>query len=327
MRVESINGKKYILVIVDDYSRVQVCLNATVRNIRTDNGTEFVNQTLKSYYKDVGISYQTSVARTPQQNDIVKRRNQTLVEDAHTILIFSKASLFLRAEVVATACYTQNRYLILSRHNKTPYELLHDRKPDLKYFHVFGALRYLTNDNKDLGKLKPKADIGIFIGYSPTKKAYRIYNKQTRLIMDTIHVEFDKLTSMAFKQFSSGPELQLMTSGSISLGLMQNLSSSTPYPSPSVVSRVSPAVAQIPTDTMGTPSSTIIDQDAPSARIENVQFDNDPFNNIFTPKLSSEESSSRDAISSDLHHNNQPFDHLSKWTKNHPLNNVIGNLS
>ncbi|GJS65229.1 integrase, catalytic region, zinc finger, CCHC-type containing protein [Tanacetum coccineum] len=307
MCVESINGKKYILVIVDDYSS----------NIQTDNGTEFFNQTLKSYYEDVGISYQTSVARTPQQNDIVKRRNQTLVEGAHTMLIFSKASLFLWAEVVATTCYTQNRSLILSRHNKTPYELLHDIKLYLKYFHVFGALRYPTNDSEDLGKLKPKADIGIFIGYSPAKKAYRIYNKRTRLIMETIHVEFDELTSMASKQFGSGPELQLMTPRITSSGL----------PSPSVVSRVPPAVAQIPTDTMGTPSSTIIDQDAPSARTENVQFDNDPFNNIFTQELSSEESSSRDAISSDLHHNNQPFDHLSKWTKNHPLNNVIGNLS
>ncbi|GJX23292.1 retrovirus-related pol polyprotein from transposon TNT 1-94, partial [Tanacetum coccineum] len=348
MRVESINGKKYILVIVDDYSRftwvkflrskdetpefiikflkqVQVRLNATVRNIRTDNGTEFVNQTLKSYYED--------------------------------------APLFLWAETVTTTCYTQNRSLICSRHNKTPYELLHDRKPDLKYFHVFGALCYPTNDSEDLGKLKPKADIGIFIGYSPAKKAYRIYNKWTRLIMETIHVEFDELTPMASEQFSSGPELQLMTPGSISSGLVQNPSSSKPYvsptkkdwdilfqpmfdeyfqPSPSVVSRVLPAVALILADTTGTPLSTSIDQDAPSAstsptthetqspvihqgveeqiqETENAQFDNDPFQNIFTPEPSSEESSSRDVIPSNLHPANQPFEHLSKWTKNHLL--------
>ncbi|GKF45025.1 retrovirus-related pol polyprotein from transposon TNT 1-94, partial [Tanacetum coccineum] len=95
----------------------------------------------------------------------------------------------------------------MSRHNKTPYELSHDRKPYLKYFHVFGALCYRINDSEDQGKMKPKADIGIFIGYSPTKKAYRIYNKWTRLIMETIHVECDELTPMASEQFSSGSKL------------------------------------------------------------------------------------------------------------------------
>ncbi|GKC52336.1 retrovirus-related pol polyprotein from transposon TNT 1-94, partial [Tanacetum coccineum] len=104
---------------------IQVRLNATVRNTRTDNGTEFVNQTLKAYYKEVRISHQTSVARTPQQNGIV-------------------------AEIVATTCYTQNRSLIQKRHNKTPYELLHDRKPDLSYLYVFGALCYPTNNGEDL---------------------------------------------------------------------------------------------------------------------------------------------------------------------------------
>ncbi|GJX25606.1 retrovirus-related pol polyprotein from transposon TNT 1-94 [Tanacetum coccineum] len=80
------------------------------------------------------------------------------------MLIFSKSLLFLWAEVVATAYYTQNRSLIHTRYNKTPYELLKDRKPELKYLHVFGALCYPTNDFEDLGKLQPKANIGIFIG-------------------------------------------------------------------------------------------------------------------------------------------------------------------
>ncbi|GJV27303.1 retrovirus-related pol polyprotein from transposon TNT 1-94 [Tanacetum coccineum] len=108
MHVASINGKRYILVIVDDYSRftwvrflrtkdeapeaiikciknIQVRLNATVCNVQTDNGTEFVNQTLREFYENVGISHQTSVTRTPQQNIVVERRNRTLVEAAHTI--------------------------------------------------------------------------------------------------------------------------------------------------------------------------------------------------------------------------------------------------
>ncbi|GJR96713.1 retrovirus-related pol polyprotein from transposon TNT 1-94 [Tanacetum coccineum] len=150
---------------------IQVHLNATVRNIITDNGTEFVNQTLRAYYEDVGISQQTSVARTPQQNSVVKRRNRTLLEATRTMFIFSNALLLLWAEAVVAACFTQNRSLIRTRHNKTPYELLHNKKPDLSYLNVFGALCYPTNDSEDLGKLKPKA-IGIFVGYAPIKKAF-----------------------------------------------------------------------------------------------------------------------------------------------------------
>ncbi|GJV30184.1 integrase, catalytic region, zinc finger, CCHC-type containing protein [Tanacetum coccineum] len=146
MRVQSINGKKYILVIVG--------LNKTVRYIRTDNGTEFVNQVMSKYYEGVGIFHQKSVPRTPQQNGVVERRNHTLVEAARTMLIFSKAPMFLWAEAVATACYTQNRSLIHTRHNKTPYELVHDKKPDLTFLRVFGALCYPTNDSEDLGKFQ-----------------------------------------------------------------------------------------------------------------------------------------------------------------------------
>ncbi|GKB90366.1 retrovirus-related pol polyprotein from transposon TNT 1-94 [Tanacetum coccineum] len=154
LRVQSINGKKYILVIVDDYSRftwvkflrskdetpafvinllkqLQVGLNKTVRFVRTDNGTEFVNKALTDYYESVGITHEKTVPRTPQQNGVVERRNRTLVEAARTMLIFSKAPLFLWAEAVATACYTQNRSLIHTLHDKTPYELVHDKKLDL----------------------------------------------------------------------------------------------------------------------------------------------------------------------------------------------------
>ncbi|GJT30096.1 retrovirus-related pol polyprotein from transposon TNT 1-94 [Tanacetum coccineum] len=131
------------------------------------------------------------------------------------MLIYANAPLFLWAKAVATACYTHNRSLIRLRHKKTPYELLHDRKPDLSYLYVFGALCYPTNDNEDLGKLKSKADVGIFIGYAPTKKAYQIYNRHTRRIMETIHVDFNELTTMASEQSSSGPALHEMTPGTL----------------------------------------------------------------------------------------------------------------
>ncbi|GKA55230.1 retrovirus-related pol polyprotein from transposon TNT 1-94 [Tanacetum coccineum] len=211
MRVASVNGKKYILIIVDDYSRY-----TWVKCLRSkDEAPDFMIKFLKMIQK-VGISHETSVARSPQQNGVVERRNRTLIEAARTMLIYAKAPLFLWAEAVATACYTQNRSIIRLRHGKTPYELLHDKLPDLSFFHVFGALCYPTNDSENLGKLQLKADIGIFIGYAPTKKAFRVYNRRTRRIIKTIHVDFDELTAMASKHSSSGHALHEMTPSTIS---------------------------------------------------------------------------------------------------------------
>nr|GFA27845.1 integrase, catalytic region, zinc finger, CCHC-type, peptidase aspartic, catalytic [Tanacetum cinerariifolium] len=129
---------------------VRVRLKMPDRRIKTDNGTEFVNQTLREYYEKVGISHETSVACSPQQNGVIKRRNRTLIKVAHTMLIFVKALLFLWAEAVVTACYTHNCSIIRLRHDKTPYELLHDKLPDLSLFYVFSAICYLTNDTLEV---------------------------------------------------------------------------------------------------------------------------------------------------------------------------------
>nr|GFC48783.1 retrovirus-related Pol polyprotein from transposon TNT 1-94 [Tanacetum cinerariifolium] len=132
------------------------------------------------------------------------------------MLIYAQALLFLRAEAVAAACYTQNRSIIRLCHEKTPYELLHNKLSDLSFLHVFSPLCYPTNDSENLKKLQPKADIMICIGYALTKKAFRIYNRRTRRIVETIHVEFDELTTMASEQSSSGPALNEVTPATIS---------------------------------------------------------------------------------------------------------------
>nr|GEV40181.1 retrovirus-related Pol polyprotein from transposon TNT 1-94 [Tanacetum cinerariifolium] len=212
MRVQIINGKKYMFVIVDDYSlftwvkflrskdetpevvikfitQIQVGLNKTIRYVCTDNRTEFVNHTMTEYYERIGIFHQKIIPRTPQQNGVVKRRNRTLVEAARTMLIFSKAPMFLWAEAVATA--------------------------------------------EDLGKLQPTADTGIFVGYAPSKKGYRIYNKRTRRIMETIHVQFAELTEpMAPVHLSTGPAPTFLTAKQISSGLVPNPVHATLYAPP-----------------------------------------------------------------------------------------------
>nr|GEW80095.1 hypothetical protein [Tanacetum cinerariifolium] len=196
MRIASINGKRYVLVIVDDYSRytwvhfhrskdkapeviikflkrITILLHSPLIIIRTDNGTEFKNQ------------------------------------------------------AIATACFTQNRSIIHHRFNKTPYELINGKKPDISFLYVFGALCYPKNDHEDIGMLGAKGDIGFFIGYSDNSCAYRIYNRRTKRIMETMNVLFDELSGMAFKQRSSKPELQSMTSGQISSGLALTYAPST----------------------------------------------------------------------------------------------------
>nr|GFA24236.1 retrovirus-related Pol polyprotein from transposon TNT 1-94 [Tanacetum cinerariifolium] len=202
VRKEKVEAPDFIIKFL---KMIQVRLKAPVQRIRTDYRTEVVNQTLREYYKKVGISHETSVARSLQQNGVVERRNCTLIEFARTMLIYAKALLFLGVEAVATACYTQKCSIVCLRHSKTPYKLLHDKLPDLLFFHVFGALCYLTNDSENLRKLQPKADIGIFIGYAPIKKAFQIYNRRTRRIIETIHVDFNELTAMASEYSSLEP--------------------------------------------------------------------------------------------------------------------------
>ncbi|GKE35571.1 integrase, catalytic region, zinc finger, CCHC-type containing protein [Tanacetum coccineum] len=330
-------------VVIKFLKQIQVGLNKTIRNIRTDNGTEFVNKDLTDYYERVGIFHQKTVPRTPQQNGVVERRNLTLVKAARTMLIFSKASMFLWAEDVATA--------------------------------VFGALCYPTNDSEDLGKLQATADIGIFVGYAPSRKGYRIYNKRTQRIMETIHVQFDELTEqMAPVQLSTGPAPSFLTPGQISLGLVPNPVPAAPYvPSinkdleilfqpmfdeylkpPRVKRLVSHTlVVQVPVNSTGTPSSTTIDQDVPSPShspsssalqspslhqgvaaksplMEDNPFapiDNDHFINVFAPEPRSETSSSGDLSSTESPYVSQTFHHLRKWSKDYPLNNILGNPS
>ncbi|GJT71831.1 retrovirus-related pol polyprotein from transposon TNT 1-94 [Tanacetum coccineum] len=286
MRVASVNGKKYIFVIVDDYSRFTwvKCLRSkdkvaafiinflrcpstdlgTHLSIRTDNGTEFVNQTLREYYEKVGISHETSVARSPQQNDVVERRNRTLIEAAHTMLIYAKAPLFHGRRVTA-ACYTKYSMIVLT------FRLITIRASatttsNLWVASCICALCYPTNDSKNLGKLQPKADIGIFIGYAPIKKAFWIYNKRTRRIVETIHVDFDELTAMASEHSSSGPALHEITPVTIT---------------PKVIAL---DIAD---------STTTVDQDAPSLI---AHMGNDPYFSVLIPEVSSDQPSSSDTI-------------------------------
>ncbi|KAI3681567.1 hypothetical protein L6452_36367 [Arctium lappa] len=230
--------KLHMLVIVDDYSRytwvkflrskdetpevlitflktTQVNMQRQVKFLRTDNDTEFKNKTVEEYLQSVRISHQYSVARTTEQNGVVERRNRTLVESARTMLSQSDIPLFLWAEVVSTACHTQNRSMIHRRFQKTPYELINNRTPTIKYFHIFGCKCFVLNDRENLNKFSAKADEGIFIGYSSTSAAYRVYLKESKTVVESVNVTFDE--EMASEQLSSEPVITgVLASGQIS---------------------------------------------------------------------------------------------------------------
>nr|GEV79367.1 retrovirus-related Pol polyprotein from transposon TNT 1-94 [Tanacetum cinerariifolium] len=267
--IASINGKWYVLVIVDDYSRytwvqfirskdeapeviktflkrITFLLQTHVIIIRTNNDTEFKNKMLKEYFDCVGISHQISYVQTPQQNEVVEQRNQT--------------------------------------------------KPDNSFLHVFGALCYPKNDHKDIGKVGVKGDIGFFIGYFADSCAYRVFNRRKKKIMETMNVSFDELLAMDFEQRSSKPRLQSMTCGQISSGL----------------------------DLTYAPS-TITSQQLTKGELD-LQFEAMYDDYIgFTSAI--ESSSSQNVDPSNMHTFYQPYLHEYQWTKDHPLEQMIGEPS
>nr|GEZ16250.1 retrovirus-related Pol polyprotein from transposon TNT 1-94 [Tanacetum cinerariifolium] len=271
MRVESVNGKKYILIILDDYSRFTW---SDVSEQKME--LSLLIKPLRDYYE----------------------------------------------EAMATACFTQNRSIIRLRHGKTLYELLHNKLPDLSFFNVFGALCYPINDSENL---------------------------------KTIHVDFDELTAMASEQSSSGPALNDMTPGTISSELVRPSFPSTAFvppsrndwdllfqpmfdellnPPPSVVNQAAKVIApiaevipQVDDDSTGSPFSTTVDQDAPSLNMEVAHMGNDPLLGVPILEVISVQSSSTASPQSIVQPNHPMTHHNSKWTKDHPLNNIIGQLS
>nr|GEY30388.1 copia protein [Tanacetum cinerariifolium] len=307
-------------VIKTFLKRIIVLLQSPVIIIRTDNGTEFKNQVLKEYFDTIGISHQMSSVRTPQQNGVVERRNRTLVEAARTMLIFSRAPLFLWAEAIATACFTQNRSIIHRRFNKTPYELINGRKSDISFVHVFGALCYPKNDHEDIRKLGAKGDIGFFIGYSADSCTYRIYNRRTKKIIETMNVSFNELSAMAFEQRSLKLSLQSMTSRQISSGLDLTYAPSTITTQQPTEGELDLLFEAMYDDYIGgQPSATArtdFDELNSNDMVDGNTFVN-PFSNPSTRAAKS--SSSQNVDPSNMHTFYQPYPHEFQWTKDHPL--------
>nr|GEU76369.1 putative reverse transcriptase, RNA-dependent DNA polymerase [Tanacetum cinerariifolium] len=262
-------------VLIDFLRLVQRGLQAQVRIVQTDKGTEFLNQTLHTYFAAEGILHQTSVAQTPEQNGVDEIQNRTLVEAARTMLSAAKVPLLFWAEAISTACFTQNRCLVIPRHEKTPYHIINDRKSSVK-----SLQNHVSSD--------------------PEPECQR-----TALEHDSLcpGLQCPENVTQADRTVTTSNEMDLLFS--LMFDELLNASSK-------VVSK----------------SSVVTTADAPNQQMveEYAQVKNDKFINIFyTPVQDRGETSSRHVDSSNMHTFYQH--HLSehRWTKDHPLEQVIGN--
>ncbi|GJZ88397.1 retrovirus-related pol polyprotein from transposon TNT 1-94 [Tanacetum coccineum] len=199
------------------------------------------------------------------------KKNRTLVEAARTMLSAAKVPLFFWAEAIATACFTQNRSLVIPRY---PYHIINGRKPFVKFLHIFSSLCYIVRDGENLDKMKEKGDACIFVGNSTHSKGYRVYNRRTRVIVETIHVNFDELPLIVSDHVSSDPVPQ--------------------YTPPLNIQTTPKTISQAPTVTKNINQAEI--------QVENAQVEEDEFINIFsTPVHKQGETSSRYVDSSNMH--------------------------
>nr|GEX80133.1 putative ribonuclease H-like domain-containing protein [Tanacetum cinerariifolium] len=142
--------------------------------------------------KITGIRREFSNARTPQQNEVAKRRNRSLIEAARTMLVDAKLPVTFWAEAVNIACYVQNRVLVNKSQNRIPYELFNSRIPGIRFLRPFGYYVMILNTLDHLGKFDVKGDEGYFVRYSLSSKAFRVFNKRTKKVEENLHVDFLK---------------------------------------------------------------------------------------------------------------------------------------
>jgi hypothetical protein len=211
----SIGGNKYGFVIVDDFTRytwvfflndksdtfdilksflkrIHNEFDTIVKKVRSDNGSEFKNTRVDELCDNYGIRHQFSPKYTPQSNGLVERKNRTLIDMARSMLSEYDVSQSFWAEAINTACYYSNRLYCHPLMEKTPYELLNGRKPNISYFRVFGCKCYILKKGTRLGKFDKKCDEGFLVGYSTTSKAYRVWNNTSGVLEEVHDVEFDE---------------------------------------------------------------------------------------------------------------------------------------
>nr|GFA66853.1 hypothetical protein [Tanacetum cinerariifolium] len=297
--------------------------------------TKFSNQTLHAYFAAEGILYQTSVARTPKQNGIIKRRNRTLVEVALTMLSAAKVPIFFWAEIITIAFFTQNHSLVIPRHEKTPYHIINDRKSSVKFFHIFGSLCYIVRDGENLDKMKEKDHVSSdpapecqrmaleHNSLSPGPQCQENVTQANKTV--TTSNELDLLFSPMFDELLNGSS-QIVSKSSAASTVDAHNQRQQQNTTPLYNQTTPDPTCQVPTQAPTVTSTENMNQAEMVEEYAHVE--NDEFINIFcTPVQDRGDTSSRHVDSSNMHtfYQHHPFEH--RWTKDHPLEQVIGNPS
>jgi hypothetical protein len=211
---KSIGGNHYCLVIIDDYSRYTWTLflddkseapeifktfarraqreyNSQIVKIQSDNGSEFKDMNIEDWCDKEGVKHEFSATYTPQQNGVVECKNKTLITLARAMLDDYGTPERFWAEAINTACHATNRVYLHRLLEKTPYELLVGKKPNISYFQVFSCKCFIYKKKRP-GKFESRCDEGFFLGYASNSKAYRVFNKTSGQVEETCDAEFDE---------------------------------------------------------------------------------------------------------------------------------------
>ena len=211
MRNPGTNGERYFMLLIDDFSRlttiihlnhksdalkcfksykirVENQLGVKIKALRSDHGSEFTSGEFETFLEEHGIQHQKSSVRTPQQNGVVERKNRAVVEMARTMMIDNEVPQRFWKEATQATVYMQNRILLRPNTTKTPYEIWNGRKPTVKHFRIFGSSCYIKRKDQ-IGKFEARSDRGIFLGYSFTSKAYKVFNFRLQKVMESCDVK------------------------------------------------------------------------------------------------------------------------------------------
>jgi hypothetical protein len=288
----SIGGSKYCLVVVDDYScftwlfflheksqtqdtlkgflrQAQNEFELRIKQIRSDNGTEFKNSQIEGFLEEEGIKHELSSPYTPQQNGIVERKNRTLMDMARTMLDEYKTTNWFWAEAINTACYSINRLYLHRILKKTSYELLTSKKPNVSYFRVFGSKCFILVKRGRKSKFAPKAVEGFLLGYDSNTRAYRVFNKSTGLVEVSCDIVFDETNGSQVKQV----DLDELDDEEAPCITLRNMS----------IRDVCPKKSEEPTQAQDQPSSSI-QAPPPTQDEDQTQNDEDEYQEDVSPQ-------------------------------------------
>jgi transposase InsO family protein len=214
-RKEGTGKENYFMLVIDDYSRLTwvaflkekseafakfkhfkaLTQNQTgrkIKAIRSDRGGEFSSRQFKDFCDEHGIRKEYTIARTPQQNEVVERQNRTVQQMARSMMKENDISQSFWVEAIHTAVHILNKAHLRPNSDKTPYHLWFGRPATIKHFKVFGSKCYIKNNDENLGKYDDRADEGIFLGYAADSKGYRCYKKRLHRMVDCIDVKVDE---------------------------------------------------------------------------------------------------------------------------------------